>query len=61
MSVGGSVEAFDFCCALEAVSERGKPSWMIPFFPQEDFGRLAVRGLLAALVTFRNAFCQLGR
>ena len=55
------MEAFDFCCALEAVSERGKPSWMIPFFPQEDFGRLAVRGLLAALVTFRNAFCQLGR
>lgn len=43
-----------------SLSEKGRP-WMIPFFPQEDFGRLVVRGLLAALVIFRKAFlCVVG-
>ena len=39
-----------------SVSERDTPC-MSPFFPLEDFGRLALRDLLAALVIFRKASC----
>ena len=37
-------------------SERGT-LWMMPFFPMDDFGRLALRDLLAALVNWRTACC----
>ena len=30
---------------------------MMPFFPMDDFGRLALRDLLAALVSWRKACC----
>lgn len=63
-SVSDPLETFNFFAPWRSsassrsssVSERGTPH-MIPCFPLEDFGRLALRDLFAALFIFRKASC----